>query len=143
MAHELGHPVYDCLYLALAEREQALVVTADRVFAASRRRLAVEEPGRKSEQQYVMPAGGVAGSRPKGSCSTRRTERRIHAAGWRRGDGGAQCADGARRAALQVRHIAGLAHLVRLAAADGDEDAVAGVLYVRPAQRGDFRPPRR
>ena len=33
-AHELGHPVYDCLYLALAEREQALVVTADRVFAA-------------------------------------------------------------------------------------------------------------
>ena len=34
MAHELGHPVYDCLYLALAEREQALVVTADRVFAA-------------------------------------------------------------------------------------------------------------
>ena len=33
MAHELGHPVYDCLYLALAEREQALVVTADRAFA--------------------------------------------------------------------------------------------------------------
>ena len=29
----------------------------------SRRRLAVEEPGRKSEQQHVMPAGGVAGSR--------------------------------------------------------------------------------
>ena len=33
MAHELGHPVYDCLYLALAEREQALVITADRAFA--------------------------------------------------------------------------------------------------------------
>ena len=34
MAHEFGHPVHDCLYLALAEREQALLVTADRVFAA-------------------------------------------------------------------------------------------------------------
>ncbi len=33
MAHELGHPVYDCLYLALAEREQSPVVTADRAFA--------------------------------------------------------------------------------------------------------------
>ena len=33
MAHELGHPVYDCLYLALAEREQSVVVTADRAFA--------------------------------------------------------------------------------------------------------------
>ena len=33
MAYELGRPVYDCLYLALAEREQALVVTADRAFA--------------------------------------------------------------------------------------------------------------
>ncbi len=33
MAHALGHPVYDCLYLALAEREQAPVVTADRAFA--------------------------------------------------------------------------------------------------------------
>ena len=33
MAHELGHPVYDCLYLALAEREQSVAVTADRAFA--------------------------------------------------------------------------------------------------------------
>lgn len=33
MAHELGHPVYDCLYLALAERERAPVITADRTFA--------------------------------------------------------------------------------------------------------------
>ncbi len=33
MAHELGHPVYDCLYLALAERARARVVTADRAFA--------------------------------------------------------------------------------------------------------------
>ena len=44
---------------------------------------------------------------------------------------------------LEVTHIAGLAHLVRLAAADGDEDAVsvAGVGHVRPPQGGDFRPP--
>lgn len=32
MACNLDHPVYDCLYLALAEREQARVVTADRAF---------------------------------------------------------------------------------------------------------------
>lgn len=30
LAHELGHPVYDCLYLALAELEDARLVTADR-----------------------------------------------------------------------------------------------------------------
>ena len=83
-----------------------------------------------------MPAGVVAGSRPKVRVQHAARRERIHAAGWRRGDGGA------RRAVLQVTHIAGLAHLVRLAAADGDEDAVAGVLYVRPAQRGDFKPPR-
>ena len=29
IACELGHPVYDCLYLAAAEREQTRVVTAD------------------------------------------------------------------------------------------------------------------
>lgn len=33
MALELGHPVYDCLYLALAERERSVVVTANRGFA--------------------------------------------------------------------------------------------------------------
>ena len=33
MAHELGHPDYDCLYLAPAEREQSRVVTAERTFA--------------------------------------------------------------------------------------------------------------
>ena len=33
MAYALGHPVYDCLYLALADREQSPVVTADRAFA--------------------------------------------------------------------------------------------------------------
>ena len=75
MAHELGHPVYDCLYLALAEREQALVVTADRAFRGSRRRLAVEEPSRESEQQHMMAEGlyrGDGGFRSdpgrKGTC---------------------------------------------------------------------------
>ena len=29
VARSLGHPVYDCVYLALAEREQAAFVTAD------------------------------------------------------------------------------------------------------------------
>jgi predicted nucleic acid-binding protein len=29
LAHELDHPVYDCFYLALAEREGAPLVTAD------------------------------------------------------------------------------------------------------------------
>ena len=32
MAVALNHSVYDCLYLALAEREQTRMVTADRVF---------------------------------------------------------------------------------------------------------------
>jgi predicted nucleic acid-binding protein len=30
IASELRHPVYDCFYLALAEREDAALVTADR-----------------------------------------------------------------------------------------------------------------
>ena len=30
LAHRLDHPVYDCLYLALAQRERAQLVTADR-----------------------------------------------------------------------------------------------------------------
>ncbi len=32
LAQRLGHPVYDCLYLALAVREETQVVTADRRF---------------------------------------------------------------------------------------------------------------
>jgi predicted nucleic acid-binding protein len=35
LAHQLGHPVYDCLYLALAIREDTAVVTADRRFLAA------------------------------------------------------------------------------------------------------------
>ncbi|HEY3950080.1 type II toxin-antitoxin system VapC family toxin [Phenylobacterium sp.] len=34
LANDLGHPVYDCLYLALAIRENTYVVTADRRFHA-------------------------------------------------------------------------------------------------------------
>jgi predicted nucleic acid-binding protein len=34
LATELAHPIYDCLYLALALRERTHVVTADRRFAA-------------------------------------------------------------------------------------------------------------
>src|ERR1700743_2991205 len=34
LAAELGHPVYDCLYLALALDRDTYVVTADRRFAA-------------------------------------------------------------------------------------------------------------
>ncbi|MBI1815645.1 MAG: type II toxin-antitoxin system VapC family toxin [Deltaproteobacteria bacterium] len=30
IAHRLNHPVYDCIYLALAEREHAILVSADR-----------------------------------------------------------------------------------------------------------------
>jgi predicted nucleic acid-binding protein len=29
MAQQLAHPVYDCVYLALAERERATLITAD------------------------------------------------------------------------------------------------------------------
>lgn len=32
LAQELDHPVYDCLYLALVEREKRPLVTADRRF---------------------------------------------------------------------------------------------------------------
>lgn len=35
LAGELNHPVYDCLYLALAVREETHVVTADRRFLAA------------------------------------------------------------------------------------------------------------
>jgi predicted nucleic acid-binding protein len=35
LAVELGHPVYDCLYLTVALRHQTQMVTADRRFAAA------------------------------------------------------------------------------------------------------------
>lgn len=38
LARQLNHPVYDCVYLALAERLDAPLVTADRRFVAAVRR---------------------------------------------------------------------------------------------------------
>jgi predicted nucleic acid-binding protein len=35
LAMEIGHPVYDCIYLALALQHQTHVVTADRRFAGA------------------------------------------------------------------------------------------------------------
>ncbi len=35
VAHEVGHPFYDCIYLAAAEASGVPVVTADRRFAAA------------------------------------------------------------------------------------------------------------
>ncbi|HEY3911108.1 MAG TPA: type II toxin-antitoxin system VapC family toxin [Stellaceae bacterium] len=35
LAIEIGHPIYDCLYLALALRHQTHVMTADRRFASA------------------------------------------------------------------------------------------------------------
>lgn len=34
LAHQLDHPIYDCFYVALAEREAATLVTADRRLVA-------------------------------------------------------------------------------------------------------------
>ena len=34
IAHALRHPVYDCVYLGLAEREEMRLVTADKAFAS-------------------------------------------------------------------------------------------------------------
>ena len=44
LARELDHPVYDCLYLALAEAEDAPLVTADRRLLALARRAAEIAP---------------------------------------------------------------------------------------------------
>ena len=38
LSFELGHPVYDCVFLALALREQAVLVTADEKFVKAVRR---------------------------------------------------------------------------------------------------------
>lgn len=35
LAFDLQHPIYDCLYLALAEREKAALITADRRLIAT------------------------------------------------------------------------------------------------------------
>ena len=46
LAHELDHPVYDCLYLALAEVEDVRMVTADRRLLARLRGSGWEELAR-------------------------------------------------------------------------------------------------
>jgi predicted nucleic acid-binding protein len=35
LAFDLQHPIYDCVYLALAEREKAALITADRRLIAT------------------------------------------------------------------------------------------------------------
>ena len=51
MACALQHPVYDCLYLALAEREQTRMVTADRAF--------VERVARSPWKHRIESLGGA------------------------------------------------------------------------------------
>ena len=43
-ARALPHPIYDCLYLALAEAKQALLVTADQEFVLRCRKRLKHEP---------------------------------------------------------------------------------------------------
>jgi len=42
LAIELGHPIYDCAYLALGQRENIEVVTADRDMARAGRRAGIK-----------------------------------------------------------------------------------------------------
>ena len=51
LACELRHPVYDCLYLALAIRRDTVVVTADRRFHA-----AVQGAGRLAQHLRLLTA---------------------------------------------------------------------------------------
>ena len=51
MACALEHPVHDCLYLALAERERTRMVTADRAF--------VEPVARSPWKHRIESLGGA------------------------------------------------------------------------------------
>jgi predicted nucleic acid-binding protein len=42
LAHELGHPIYDCVYLSLARREDIEVITADRDMARAGRKAKIK-----------------------------------------------------------------------------------------------------
>lgn len=42
LSADLRHPIYDCFYLALAERERAPIVSADAKFLAAAKRLKIE-----------------------------------------------------------------------------------------------------
>jgi predicted nucleic acid-binding protein len=55
IAHQLDHPVYDCLYLSLAEARQARLVTADARLLAKLTGSALE-PMAVSLDQYVPGA---------------------------------------------------------------------------------------
>lgn len=44
VARRLGHPIYDCLYLALAERWGTILVTADLRFVTACRAKLVDDP---------------------------------------------------------------------------------------------------
>lgn len=54
-AIRLGHPAYDCIYLALATARRCTFVTADKEFA-----LAVRENGTPAMRQCVALLGSVA-----------------------------------------------------------------------------------
>lgn len=55
IAFDLDHPVYDCLYLALAEREDGVLVTADARLA--------ERVKRTAWRRRVTPLGSFAGGK--------------------------------------------------------------------------------
>lgn len=42
LSFDLNHPIYDCLYIALAERESGALLTADRKMAQAARKLGIE-----------------------------------------------------------------------------------------------------
>jgi predicted nucleic acid-binding protein len=42
LAVELQHPIYDCFYIALAEREQAPLITADEAMIAAARKAKIK-----------------------------------------------------------------------------------------------------
>lgn len=44
LATEIDHPIYDCVYLALAERVRCALVTADNRFVAALRKIGLSNP---------------------------------------------------------------------------------------------------
>ena len=53
LAIDLKHPVYDCFYLALAERENAPLVTADEAMIAAARKAKIKAGGFRA--RFVAP----------------------------------------------------------------------------------------
>ena len=58
IAHTLNHPVYDCLYIALAARDAAPLVTADATLARRVRNTPLGETRRAS--RWPVPGRAVA-----------------------------------------------------------------------------------